>query len=160
MILPFILDVPSVENTIRDDFRSLAEDIRGISGPDGLDHRPSYLRILTRTWAGGLRGSDGGYSESALTLPDIYHFRQVRTDEIAGSGGRYETGDIKVGPITPAFTGGGGFTEAQLKPSPPTGTEVVYQVVGQHTGEYNLVEFQSIKNYSWYLILRRRRTSP
>lgn len=153
---------------IWDDFKELADQLRTISGPSSMDIRQSRLIVRTRTWAGGFRGSDGGFSDSDLTLPQIYHFRPLKASEIASSGGRYEMGDMKVGPITPSYPGtspfpAGGFTEAQLKPRPTAnGVEIIYVLdgAGFHAGEYNLVEMQSSKSYSFFLVLRRTRKTP
>ena len=102
--------------------------------------------------------------DADLALPQIYDLAQVKTFDVAGSGGRYEQGDIKIGPITPSFpatptTPAGGFTEAQLNPSSVDGTEIIYVIVGQHAGEYQLVELRSLEPDSYFLVVRRRLTT-
>lgn len=146
---------------VRDDFRQLADEIRAIAGPDYLDVRPSKLTIVTRTWSGGARDK-GSPSDVFLEVPDIYQFDQLATHEISGSAGRYEVGDIIVGPITPNFNSGpdsGGFSESDLKPSVFPGVETIYRVIGQHAGDYGLVEMRSLEVFSYYLVLRRLRTT-
>jgi hypothetical protein len=105
------------------------------------------------------------FVDTSLVLPTIYRVRQVTTREVASSGGRYEMGDMRVGPVTPAFTrddgSTGGFTEAQLKPDPTDeATETIYQLTGAHGGDYALVAVESTRAFSWYLVLRRRVTTP
>lgn len=148
---------------IRDDFRELADEIRTISGPTVFDIRASQLVIRQRTWASGFRGGDGGFTDVDLPITQIYHFRQLTTREIAGSGGRYEMGDLKIGPITPTFSSmtTGGFSEAQLKPTVGTnGVENIFLITGQHAGEYDIIELQSTKAFSFFVVIRRRRTTP
>src|SRR5437016_3334282 len=112
--------------SFRDTMLRVADRLRARTGPDGFDIRPSRLSIITRTWAAGHRGSPApspgapSYVDVVLDLPQVYAVRQLSTREVASSGGTYETGDLLVGPITPAYKridgGQGGFTEDQLKP--------------------------------------------
>jgi hypothetical protein len=106
------------------------------------------------------------YVDSTLDLPPIYRVHQLRntTQEIASGGGRYEAGEMVVGPITPAFTWPdgtrGGFRELDLKPLARTGTEIVYVLSGAHAGEYTLRELRSAKPFSYEVVLARRQTTP
>jgi hypothetical protein len=143
---------------------SAVDQIRGIAGPQGLGGRPSSLTIRRRVWSGGLRGL-GTPSDTDLALPQIYDVQHLRTTEVPSSGGRYEKGDVIVGPITPSFpatalTPAGGFTEAQLNPVGGDGIEIIYILVGQHAGEYQLVELRSLEPESFYVVVRRRETTP
>lgn len=72
---------------------------------------------------------------------------------------------MKVGPITPAFTNpdgsAGGYSEAQLRPSADDGaTEILYELVGTHAGEYALVSLLATAPFSSWVVLRRRVTTP
>jgi len=145
--------------TLRTDLLPVVDELRALAGPSGFDVRTSQLTVRTRTWAGGRRGL-GPVTDSDLDLAQSYKIREVSTREIASSGGLFEMGDIKVGPITPTDVSGGGYTEAQLAPEGQTGTEVVYVVTGDLAGEYARVELNKSKPFSWYLTLRRRRTTP
>jgi hypothetical protein len=147
------------------------ERLRALAGPDRFDIRTARLVIATRTWAGGYRDADPPtpatprYVDVLLELPPIYEIVQVSTREIASSGGLYEMGDIKVGPITPRFTRAdgttGGFTESELKPTPSAnGIEIIYMLVGAHAGEYQLVELRSLRPFGYELVLRRQETTP
>ena len=83
---------------------------------------------------------------------------------MASSGGRYEAGDVRVGPITPAYIRAdgttGGVSEAQLKPDGDDGTEVLYELVGTHAGEYALLGLVSTAPFGWWVVLGRRETTP
>ncbi|MGH7296396.1 MAG: hypothetical protein ACRELB_15770 [Polyangiaceae bacterium] len=105
------------------------------------------------------------YTETRLDLPAVYKVQQATTREIASSAGRYETGDVKVGPITPSYANAdgsaGGVTEAQLKPDVSDGaTEIVYELVGAHAGEYALLGLITASPFGWWVVLGRRQTTP
>ena len=145
--------------------------LRALAGPARFDLRPSRVAVVTRTWTGGGRreadpppGSPM-YVDAVLELAPIYKMRQLTTHEIAGSGARYEAGDVIVGPVTPAFTkaGGmrGGYSEADLAPSAPRpGVEIFYRIVGPHEGEYERIELRSFQPFAYELVLRRRESTP
>lgn len=145
--------------------------LRGLAGPGRFDVRPTKLAIVTRTWAGGYREADPPtsttprYVDVVLELPQIYRVRQLRTREIAASGGRYEMGDVAVGPITPKYIrrdgSMGGFSETELKPDVrDNGVEIIYMLTGAHEGDYELVELRSYDPFGYELVLRRRETTP
>jgi hypothetical protein len=145
--------------------------LRALTGPTRFDIRPTSLSVVTRRWASGTVGVEPDdptavpYSETRLDLPAVYKVRQVTTREMASSGGRYETGDVKVGPITPTYTNAdgstGGVSEPQLKPAPPdAATEIVYELVGAHAGEYALLGLVSTSPFGWWVVLGRRETTP
>jgi hypothetical protein len=132
------------------------------SGAPGLDQVPSQLTIRTRTWSGGAIGL-GTTSDSDLVLPKKYFIRQVTTREIANSGGRYEAGDLVMEGIVPndVANPGVGFTESQLVPTVTAeGTEIIYFVTGQHSGEYERGYVDTAATYEYKLFLTRRRTTP
>ena len=147
------------------------ERLRALAGPGRFDIRTARVAIVTRTWAGGYREADPPtpatprYVDAVLPLPPFYDVQQLTTREVASSGGLYELGDVKVGPITPRFTRTdgttGGFTEAELKPtSTANGTEIIYMLIGAHEGEYQLVELKSLRPFGYELVVRRRETTP
>jgi hypothetical protein len=144
--------------------------LRALTGPSRFDIRPTSVAIITRTWTSGTVGvapddpTAVPYTDSRLELPAVYKARQVTTREIASSGGRYETGDVKVGPITPAYTtasgASGGVSEAQLKPDGDDAVEIIYELAGAHAGEYSLLALVSTASFGWWLVLSRRETTP
>jgi len=121
--------------SLRTDLLPVIDELRALAGPTGFDVRTSQLTIRTRTWAGGRRGL-GPISDSDLTLEKRYKIRELSLREVSGSGGAFEMGDVKVGPITPT------------------------DVSGDLAGEYARIDFDQTKPFSWYMTLRKRRTTP
>ena len=142
----------------------MSDRLRAISGPEHMNQRPHRLSILTRTWSGGYKEA-GEASETAIDLPQHFPVRQVSTREIAASGGRYEQGDMAVEGITPEYVDPGGnlrgYSPLALDPRVTrNGVEIIYRLTGPHEGDYQLVELQSWRPYSYTLVLRRRSDSP
>jgi hypothetical protein len=142
-----------------------------LAGPTRFDLRTSQLVIVTRTWAGGFKDADPPtpgappFTDAEAPLLPIYEVRQLTTREVSGSGGRYEFGDVKVGPITPSFVARdgtpGGYSESELKPDAPSdAVEILYEIMGAHAGTYALVSLDSTKPFGYELVLRRRESTP
>jgi hypothetical protein len=132
--------------------------IDSILGPSTLDLSATRLTIITRSWDGGRRNSGSSVDGPVTEIPNWVPVRHVTQREIAGSGGRYEQGDVKVGPIRPAFGNqgygcrsagrrgrppgapvptvlgaSGGFTPEQLNPTvTEDGIEVIYRLTPNH----------------------------
>lgn len=144
------------------------EQLRALQGPRHFNWVQSQLTIIQRRWNGGLIGNEGGYFDTTLPLPQHYEIALVSTAQIMGSGGQYETGDIRIGPITPPFVDNfsltphiGGFSEAQLHPVPKTDdVQIIYSVTGLHAGEYQFVALESVDPTGYVLVLRRLITKP
>jgi hypothetical protein len=145
--------------------------LRALAGPTRFDLRTTQVAIVTRSWAGGFKDADAptpgvpAFSDVVLSLLPIYEVRQLTTREVSGSGGRYEFGDVNVGPITPSFVARdgtpGGVSETDLKPEVTTdAVEVFYKLAGAHAGEYALVALDSTKPFGYEVVLRRRATTP
>lgn len=141
--------------SLRTDLLPVVDELRALAGPSGFDVRPVRVTIRTRVWSGGRAGL-GTPTDTDLVLPQIYKVRELKSQEVAGSGGRYELGDVKVGPITPAYTGGG-YSRAQLAPEGANGTEVAYLLSGAMAGEYNRISVETDRAFGYYLVLRRSR---
>ena len=145
--------------TLRTSLLPVVETLRALTGPGVLDIRTVQLTIRTRVWSGGFIG-EGVAVDSDLVLPKNYRVENLTSKEIASSGGRFEDGAVKVGPITPDF-GTGGYTPAMLRPEPTTDdTEVIYMLSGQISGNYALAQLQTHKPFSYFVILNRRRSTP
>lgn len=142
--------------SLRERMKAVANRVRSIPARPSFDERPTSVTIRSRTWNGGRRGAEGGYVDVDLVLVPRPKVREVRFAEITASAGRYVAGDVKVGPITPRFVGGG-YTEAQLSPSADTGTEVIYVLGGHVSGEYTRVDLSTDRSHAWFLTLRKRR---
>ena len=105
---------------------------------------------------------------STLLRPRRWPVRQLSQREIAGSGGKYNEGDIRVSDISPAYVshGGGGFTPLQLDPSigfpkPCNDTEILYLLDGDQTGIFSLVSLDTSSDpTAWSMVLRNTRLSP
>jgi hypothetical protein len=157
--------------------------IDSIAGPSILDIRPTTINVVTRIWHQGIKGKGGpqGFTDTGgqlgtppLALPPYVRIRHMSMREVAQSGGRYEVGDVKVGPIRPPFTKfdgtAGGFTEAQLNPTVPNnGTEIIYRLTPKDPmlqtttgifGDYQLREFKRDMSMRFMLVLVRRATTP
>lgn len=155
--------------TVRTAILPALDKVRSILGPTVMDLRPTSVTIVTRTWSGGRRGV-GTASDATVALPTWVKVRMVTAREIAQSGGRYEQGDLRIGPITPAFTDSlgntGGFTEAQLAPKGAQGVEIIYKLAQQAgasgiaASEAYLVEMRRDKSFRFELIVGKLRTTP
>jgi len=157
--------------SFRSDLLPDLADVRSILGPGdaGLDMRPTGVAIVTTSWSGGIRNSGTPTVLSTVRLPPYTRVRHVSLREIAESGGRFEEGDVLIGPIDPAFSGdegGGGFTEAQLAGKTTSqGTEVTYQLTQQSgatgiAGTYTLIEFRRDRNFRFEVVARRSEVTP
>lgn len=96
-----------------------------------LAPRVYSVTLRKRVWSGERPGAGQSYSTDlaivnmatdGTTAPALVH--QVSRQDIIASGGRYQAGDWKVGPMTPAFQAtifnfSGGYTDSQLDPPPP-----------------------------------------
>ncbi len=151
--------------TARDAVKLAFDTARAAFGPLGVDFTPSQLTIRTRTWPGGEVGSEGEPTVDDLVLPQQYAIRTLKLREVASSGGKFQMGDVKVGPITPSFpatdfTAAGGYTVAELAPDGAAGVEIVYLLTGPIAGEYALEEIDASKPFGIELVIRRKRTTP
>jgi hypothetical protein len=147
--------------------REIADTLRELTGPDVFDIRIDRLTILQRTWNGGRRGAHGGFVDVVWAdLPQIYRAKHLNAREVAESGGTYEMGDIKFGPITPQWDTGaggtvGGWSLEALHPSAQVnGVDYIFRLEGEHPGDYKLVDMDNFKAFSSYLVLRRTLTAP
>jgi hypothetical protein len=146
--------------SIRSSALKLAGKLRALPSSPGVDIYMTSVTIRTRTWAGGRVNAEGGYSDSNILITPRPKVREVAQREITGAGGRYEAGDVKVGPITPTYSGGG-YTIAQLAPTASSnGVEILYVLAGAIAGDYKRIDLQTDRALSYFLILRRKRSSP
>lgn len=154
-------------STLREAMLRTADVVRGLTAPAIWDYRTVKVTVKRRVWSGGEAGAGTAVDTVLTDLPQALRITSLSEREIAGSGGRYETGDVKVGPITPTYSnvGGysGGFTPPQLDPAPgtaATGTEIIYFLSGTMAGEYRLLSSDTIGAVSYRMVLRRTRVTP
>jgi hypothetical protein len=140
-------------------------------GAGGIDLREDSVTVRVRTWTSGVLRkppvSGAAYTDANLALPLWTNVAQVSTNRIAQSGGIYEVGDLRVGPITPSYpsplpgVAAGGLTPQQIAPKVTTpGVEVFYVVTGAHGGEYTLIRAETAHPLHYFLNIRRRLTTP
>jgi hypothetical protein len=143
--------------SVRDGWKKLADTVKGITLPSSLDTRPHRLVIRTRTWSGEVIGS-GSYTDSDLVLPQKYRIRGITSHDIISSGGRFQMGDVKVSGITQQTSDGTvGYTADQLLPNVAApNVEVIYILIGNDDGEYDLISLEGYKILSWEMVLRRK----
>lgn len=144
--------------TLRDDLLPQIEALRGIPGQLGF--RPYTSVVLrTRTWSGAEPG-DGTHTDSNLALTaggQPAKVRQISAREVQASGGRYTDADFIVGPLTPAFSGGG-YTPAQLAPGSTLRAverHVVLTGPGETASEWLIVGDQKDRALRYTLTIRR-----
>lgn len=142
--------------TFRDGILGIANAVRGI--PQSMGLRPTTVTIRTRTWSGGEKG-EGTYTDEDTVIVPTPRLRELSMQEVNGSAGGYERGDIKVGPITPP-NAAGGYSRAELeRPAEENGIESFFVLTGENAGEYKSVSsFAAKGNVSFFIILRRRNT--
>jgi len=145
--------------SLRTDLLPVVDLLRGLTGPDVLDIRTAQLTIRTRTWSGTEVG-EGTPTDSDLVLPKNYRVDSLTTKEIASSGGRFSDDAVKVGPITPAFDGGG-YTPEMLNPGATAdNVEVIHILTGQVNGNFRLASLLTERPFSYIMVLNRRRDTP
>jgi hypothetical protein len=114
--------------TLAESLRPLVNGIRAIPGQLGL--RPYSVAIVVGTWAGAYVGRDSK-TETAVAITEANgqppKVRFLNAEEIAVGG--LQKGSCAVGPITPAFPGGGTLF-ASLKPALTNGQTVHARIIG------------------------------
>lgn len=145
--------------TLRTDLLPVVDTLRALTGPSVLDIRTAQLTIRTRVWSGGYIG-EGTAADSDLVLPKQYKVENLTSKEVASSGGRFEDGAMRIGPITPDYVTGG-YAPSDLKPTVTNdATEVIYILAGQVAGEYSLAQLRTDKPFSYFITVNRKRTTP
>lgn len=111
--------------------------VRGIPGRLGL--RPYRVAVRVRTWNGSRPGVD---SSSSSDVDNFFwvdggthraRVRQLTQREVIASAGAYSDQDLRVGPITPPYTGGAAnHSSITIFDPSPTGaaTEVFFLIDG------------------------------
>lgn len=92
---------------------------------------------------------------------DRYKVRDLSTKDVVSSGGLYQSGALRVGPITPPFPGSG-FAQADLIPPAVAGQDVLYGVTDQ-TGVTlwcQLASADTVNDLHWYLVLNPTGSLP
>ncbi len=155
----------------------LADRIRAYAGPETLDGREGYsvlpnkVELVVSVVGGHLGDPDATEDADASGPSEILPrppARLVSSREVLASGGRYWAADVRVGPITPAYDGGG-YTPEQLQPDvtesaslgDAASTDVLYRLSeGPLAGDYEIIDLRTDDPLGYYLTLRRRGATP
>lgn len=147
-----------------DALRGCADQARRCAEP----YVTTQVTIQVRRWTEGLNGAGDFVVLRQTVLPKRFPVRQLRQQELSGSGGSYQEGDLIVEDISPPYTshGGGGFTVEQLDPAstlpkPAKDIEILYLLDGDQKGVFSLVSLDPASDpTSWSMVLRFTRLSP
>lgn len=145
--------------TFRDSFLPKLDKIRaGIPSKIGI--RLVSLTVRTKDWSGARVG------QGTKTVTDTviggpmgtrYKISVVSTKDVVASGGRYQAGQYKIGPITPPYPGGP-FTVDQLIPPKLSGQarEVYYAISDDVDGTQwcSSAGSDTLNALHWYLYLK------
>jgi hypothetical protein len=146
-----------------DRFRPKLDKIR-TRIPTKYGVRSVTLTVRTTRFVGDfLTGGTPVTADKAITSPagDRYKVRVMSTKDVVASGGLYQSGAIKVGPITPPYPGGG-WTKDDLIPPTTDGGEVLYgltEASGQ-TQWCQMASNDTLHDLHWYLVLNPTGTTP
>jgi len=107
------------------------EKLRGII-PSQLGLRPHSVTVRVRTWTGPRPGV-GTYTDVDTVLTNAGYnvkIKPITTQDIVASGGRYASGDFRVGPLTPEHATGGTPDSVIDPPRSATAREVFFILEG------------------------------
>jgi hypothetical protein len=92
---------------------------------------------------------------------DRYKVREMSTKDVVASGGKYQSGSLRVGPMTPPFPGGG-FTKDDLIPPSAKGQDVLYGITDQTgvTQWCSMADADTANDLHWYLVLNPTGSEP
>lgn len=124
--------------------------------------RTTAVSVRTRTWSGAIVG-DGTSSDSDAALPSYVKVRELTQAEVASSGGKFEMGDIKIGPMTPPYTssGGGGVPLSVIDPDANApNVETLYVLSGRINGLYRRRNDTRSRPFRTEIIARRVHQTP
>lgn len=120
--------------SLRDDLLPAIDAIRGI--PDQLGTRLYDVSIRVRSWSGSRPAVDNSSSSDADAAFGVdagtHRTRvvQLTSRDLIASGGNYSDADLKVGPLTPKYAGGG-FEPSDFDPEPTSApVEIFFKIVG------------------------------
>jgi hypothetical protein len=127
--------------------------------PTGFGIRLVSLTVRVKTWSGTRVGSGTPTVTDTLIAGSggRYKVRELTVKDVVASGGKYQEGQLRVGPITPPYPGGP-FTAAQLIPPKPSGqAQEVYYGIAAETGETqwcSMAGADTLNALHWYVTLK------
>lgn len=152
--------------------RTALDQVRSLGGQLGL--RPYTVTVRVNTWSGSSKNLPGaGTSVTTSTTlttsgSNAVRVERLSTRDVIASSGMYTDGDYLVGPITPYFSGSsgtGGFNLSALDPAViGPNTTVQFHISGSEMGAngslFQKVETRATSNLSYYVVVRKEKTSP
>lgn len=128
--------------TLRDDILPIAYSARAIAGELGF--RPYRVYVLTGSWSGQHTG-EGSETETETELTEAGgqspKVRFLNDEEIAV--GQLVAGTVAIGPITPAFSGGG-TDLSTIQPSLDAGETIHVRLDGPYSTTAKLFKIQKV----------------
>lgn len=149
--------------TFRDAFLPTLDALRsGI--PTAFGVRTVTLTVRVNTWSGA-RVNAGTVTKVDTVIAGAsgrYKVRELTVKDVVASGGKYQEGQLRVGPITPPYAGGP-FTADDLIPPKIAGQgrEVYYGVTAETgpTQWCSLVGSDTLHDLHWFLTLKATGTT-
>lgn len=141
---------------------TVLEDVLQVTRPylASLGFRTNTVSMVTRAWTAKPGSQGATYTESTpLEIYPIPRVRAMSEEDVASSGGKYQSGDLRVDRLSCKHASGG-YDPEDLRPIVGQHTEIVYLVTGPNEGEFELIDLETTHNFEFVLTLRRRRTTP
>lgn len=153
--------------TFRDALLPVVDQIRGIPAQLGLYRFTVTVRV--RTWVGGRPGTRGATSTDVDTSIKIGGGKydpkvaKLSSKDVVASSGKYTDADLKIGPLTPAYTGGGVTTD-MINPSYVGNTEVFFKISGPgfptDGAWFKRIGDETAAAFHYYVIVRQVGAAP
>lgn len=149
--------------SFRDDILPDLDAIRGIPGELGLRRHSVKVRVRTHSGARpGLVGSSSTDVDTPLLVgngtqsPKV---TEINVRDVVASGGLYEAGDYRIGPVTHEWSNGGTSLDTTNPATTSVGREVFYIIEGPGfaTGGAvcKRVSDESLPNFHINIVVRR-----
>jgi hypothetical protein len=154
---------------LRDALLPAVDAIRGIPGLLGL--RLFTVAVVSRTWTGPRPGvgTSTDLTTGLKTDLGLYPVKvtMLTPNEVIASGGLYVSQDLRVGPITPPFSGSASDGDAITVFDPPatsTGFELFFRLTGPgypaSGGWFKKVSQDVTKSFRYSFVLRKTAHLP
>lgn len=135
---------------------------RGVMGQLGF--RPFTVFVVGRQWTGARPGLGTSSDTTTPQKVDLGQFAtkvvQLKSNEIIASGGLYHAQDMRVGPITPPYSGSGPNGTALSVFDPPQGValELFFKITGPGypaSGQWFKKVSQDVSRVlAWFFVVR------
>lgn len=143
--------------TFREAFAPTLDAIRtGIPSAFGI--RTVELKVRVKDWSGSAVGKGTKtVTDTVIAGPggNRYKIKEVTSKDVLASGGKYQAGQFKVGPITPPYAGGP-VAATDIIPAKPSNPREVYYGVTDATGVTqwcSMVGADTMNALHWFIYL-------